>query len=148
MGVRKTKLIIGMRRGLGRVHSHIDIIMQLRRRSIRVINYSCMCQTVCDTVYHTLMESNICLKQVNKDLRILRVRKDPLCRLTRHIIPCIRLIYTKYAIAHRSFALIHRFYNFRFPLFFPLFSGLILLIRCGYGRSPWGNLFRCPQFKR
>ena len=79
MGVRKTNLIVGMRSGMGHVHSHIDIIMQLRRRSIRVINYSCMCQTVCDTVYHTLMESNICLKQVNKDLRILRVRKDPLC---------------------------------------------------------------------
>ena len=80
-----------------------------------------MCQTVCDTVYHTLMESSICFKQVNKDLRILRVRKDPLCRVTRYIIPCTSL-YAKYAIVHRSFALLYRVHNLGFPLFFPLFS--------------------------
>jgi hypothetical protein len=36
IGIRNTKLIVGMRSGMGHVHSHIDIIMQLRRRSIRV----------------------------------------------------------------------------------------------------------------
>ena len=68
------------------------------------------------------MESSICLKQVNKDLQILRARKDPLCRVTRYIIPCTSFIYAKYAIVHRSFALLYRVYNFGFPLFFPLFS--------------------------